>query len=426
MTLRYIHPINKQANLLLYIIISFFAVFYFWARYASIDEVTRAIGRVIPSSQVQVVQNLEGGIVEEILVEVNQVVERGDILLRIDDTGFASTFEEKEERYYSLQARIARLQAEIDGNAPKFSAKSLMEGKKYVANETSLYYAKLDEVDSTISILKQKIRRKEDEIKGFENSKDKIKSGLSLLQEELEMTEPLVNKRIVSEVDMLNLKRELNVMRRELDDVDLSMMNANGEKEEFLERIQEYINLSRRKNIEELLLLKDEYAQITALIKMSKDKVERTTVRSPVRGTVKRILVNTVGGVVKPGMDLVEIIPLEDTLKIEAEVKPRDIAFLRPDQRVLVKISAYDFSVYGGLEAKLERISVDSIRNDNDELVYKILVRTQQNYLGTVERPLPIISGMVADVNIVTGKKTVLDYILKPISKAKNNALKER
>ncbi|MFT7433291.1 MAG: adhesin transport system membrane fusion protein [Alphaproteobacteria bacterium] len=426
MTYAYKQDTQKQANFLLFVIITFMVVFLYWASHATVDEITHGTGRVIPSSQVQIVQNLVGGIVKNILVNENEIVEKGQMLLLIDDTGFASHFEENKEHYYSLQAKMARLNAEVLGEGPEFSAECLMKGQKYVVNETKLYYAKQDEVDSTITIFKQKTRRKQEEIDGLKKSKDKLITGMALLEKEISMTAPLVKSRIVSEVDMLKLKRELNDIKREVDAVDFSIIFARGEKEEFYDRIQEYINTFKRKNIEELSILKDEYARVSAVMKASIDRVDRTMLRSPVRGTIKRILVNTVGGVVRPGMDLVEIIPLEDTLKIEAEVKPQDIAFLRPDQHALVKISAYDFAIYGGLDAKLECISVDSMRNEKDELIYKILVRTQKNYLGRAENPLPIIAGIVADVNIVTGKKTVLDYILKPILKARDSALRER
>lgn len=417
---------NRQANVLLSIIVMIVFVLLIWAYKAEVDEVTTAQGRVIPSSQVQVVQNLEGGIVKEIFVRPNQIVEKDEILLRIDDTGFASSFEEKRERYYSLQVKIARLQAEVEGLAPVFSVDAIQNAQQYVANEVKLYYAKQDELDSSLNILKQKIDQKEVEAKNLEVSKEKTEGSLKLLEEELEMTTPLVRKRIVPEVDLLKLRREISDVKRDVNEMELSILAAQAQQREQEERIQEYINAFQRKNIEELSALKDEYAQLSAIIKASRDRVDRTAVRSPVRGTVKQLMVNTLGGVVKPGMDLVEIIPLEDTLKVEAEVKPKDIAFLRPDQKVLVKISAYDFSIYGGLDAKLERISVDSIKNDKDEQVYRIIVRTDKNQLGTEDNPLPIIPGMVADVNIVTGRKTVLDYILKPILKAKNNALRER
>lgn len=158
----------------------------------------------------------------------------------------------------------------------------------------------------------------------------------------------------------------------------------------------------------------------------AEDKVRRTEVRSPVYGTVKRLLVNTLGGVIQPGMDLVEIVPLEDTLLIEAEIRPSDIAFMRPGQDANVKITAYDFASYGGLAAELEHISADTIVNDAGESFYRILVRTRTNHLGTVEDPLPIIPGMIAEVDIMTGSKTVLDYILNPINRARERALRER
>lgn len=421
-----VFKVNRLARATILLIVSFIFVFYVWATTTALDEVVRGSGRIIPSGQTQMVQNLEGGLVDEIFVSAGDVVEKGDILIRIDDTGVYSSYQEQREKYFSIEVRLQRLIAEMSDNKPVFDMDVLKDAGEYIENEMNLYHAQKRERSSTIQSFENQIQRKEKEIKELEGSRKKIQDALQLLDEEMALTEPLAAKNIVPQVDVLSLKRQINEMRRELDAVAFNKIKTQSDIAELSEKISNYKNVYKRKLVEEIADLKKQKGQISATIKASVDRVNRTTVRAPVKGTVKQVMVNTLGGVVKPGMDLVEILPLEDNLVVEAEIRPQDIAFIRPNQTVRVKLTAYDYAIYGGLDAKLTQLSADSIENDDGERVYIIKVQTERNYLGSRKNPLPIMPGMVAEVDIKTGKKTVWDYLVKPILAIGDRALRER
>lgn len=225
---------------------------------------------------------------------------------------------------------------------------------------------------------------------------------------------------------MLRLERQANDVKGEISSTEISLLREQSKLDEALKKLEEAeINFKNLAHVE----LNEIAAELRRLAETSmalEDRVKRTTVRSPVRGTIKQLLVNTIGGVVQPGMDLVEIVPLEDNLLIEAKIRPSDIAFLHPGLKAIVKITAYDFSIYGGLDAKVERISADTIMDEEGESYYIVRVRTNKSYIDTLQAPLPIIPGMLTEVNILTGKKSVLEYLLKPILRARERAMRER
>ncbi|MCZ6638239.1 MAG: HlyD family type I secretion periplasmic adaptor subunit, partial [Alphaproteobacteria bacterium] len=253
---------------------------------------------------------------------------------------------------------------------------------------------------------------------------------VKLIEEEIEITKPLVDKAIVPRIEFIRLRRQLTEKEQALDGVRLARPRAQSARREANRRIEGRFLGFKAEAQKELAQREIELSTVREAIVAAKDRVQRTEVRSPVRGIVKQVKVSTIGGVVRPSMDLVEIVPLDDTLLVEARVRPQDIAFIRPKLKAIVKISAYDFAIYGGLSARVERISADAItesdRTGRAESYYKIIVRTDKNYLGTAGKPLPIIPGMVATVDILTGHKTVLDYLLKPVLRARNRALRER
>ncbi|MDA0261798.1 MAG: HlyD family type I secretion periplasmic adaptor subunit, partial [Proteobacteria bacterium] len=400
---------RRSANLLLFTIVLAFAAAIFWASRAPLDEVTVGTGRVIPSSQIQVVQNLEGGILSEILIREGEIVKVGQTLLRIDDTGAASTFRENRARTLSLEAQIARLKAEIDGGEPKFS--STLEGSApTIARERALFRARRAELDSSISILRRQEEQRQQEIVEVQSKVKQLETRMTLANQELGIIEPMVKKGVTSRVELLRLQRQVAGLNGELHGAKLSIPRIRSALSETRRRIEERRATFRKEAQIEL----NESAVRLNILKEAMtavaDRVRRTEVKSPVFGTIKQLKINTIGGVIRPGMDLLEIVPLEDNLLIEAQVRPSDIAFLRPGQAAKVKITAYDFAQYGSLEAKLEHISADTIIDEKGESYYQIRVRTDRSYLGKTERPLPIIPGMVAQVDILTGKKTVLDY----------------
>jgi membrane fusion protein, adhesin transport system len=415
------------AHILLLVIASFFGIAFAWASWASLDEVTRGDGRVIPSSQVQVVQNLEGGIVAAMLVREGEIVERGQVLLRIDNVRAASDFRESRKRYLALLGSLARLRAEVMGSEQiAFADEVLSEAGEVVSNETALFQARKVALRNEVSVLESQVEQREQELAELRSRQAQLERSLALAREELAMTEPLAARGVVSRVEALRLRRQVNDLEGELEAVRLSVPRIESARREGLQRIDERTSAFHATSQRELTAVQAEVEALRETITAEEDRVQRTEVRSPVRGTVQQVMVHTVGGVVQPGADLIEIVPLEDTLLVEARVRPADIAFLRPGLPAVVKITAYDFAIYGGLAATVEDISADTIVDERGERFYRIRVRTEEAVLERAGEPLPIIPGMTAQVDILTGEKTVLDYLLKPILRARDHALRER
>ena len=415
-----------RSRVILWTVAAFLLAAIAWAAWAELDQVTRGQGKVIPSRQVQVVQNLEGGIVSEIKVEEGDIVDEGQVLLRIDDTRFASTYKESRLHYLALRAKVARLAAEAQGEPYEPPEEVVKERPELVAQERRLYETRKEELQAQLEILKERVRQREQALKELQAKEKHLAKSLQLASRELKLTRPLMESGAVSEVEILRLERQVNDLRGELETTRLSISGAESRLEEAKRSVEEGVLGFRNKAREQLNAVQSELAGVAEANIALEDRVKRTAVRSPVRGTVKQLFVNTVGGVVQPGMNLVEVVPLEDSLLVEARIRPSDIAFLHPGQKAVVKFSAYDFAIYGGLEAKLEHISADTITTEEDESYYRVRVRTKKGYLGTEANKYPIIPGMTATVDILTGKKTVLEYLLKPVLRAKEYALRER
>ncbi|HEY5789474.1 MAG TPA: HlyD family type I secretion periplasmic adaptor subunit [Gammaproteobacteria bacterium] len=416
----------SRARAVLWLGVLFFALAIGWAAVAELDEVTKGIGKVIPSRQVQVVQNLEGGIVSELMIKEGQVVEPDEVLLRIDDTRFSSSYRERQVSYLALQAKLARLRAEAEGGEFAPPAGLADESPAVVERERQLFDSHRRHVNSQVDVLEQQAVQKRQELLELRARLSGLRENQKLLGDELQMTRPLVAKGAVSEVEVLRLERKAVEVRTELEAIRLAIPRIEAALDEIGNKIANVEIAFRNESREQLNEVAAELAGMTESAVALEDRVNRTLVRAPVRGTVKRLLVNTVGGVVQPGSDLVEIVPLEDSLLVEAQIRPADIAFLHPGQQAMVKLTAYDFLIYGGLDAQLEHISADTIIDDRGDSYYVIRVRTQKNYLGTDAEPLPIIPGMLAQVDILTGKKTVLHYLMKPVLRARVEALRER
>ena len=413
-------------HVLLFTIAVFFVVFLAWASWASLEEVTRGAGRVIPSRQVQVVQHLEGGIVSEILVAEGDTVEEGQVLMRIDNVRAASDYREKRARYLGVLAAIARLEAEIRETAIEFPPEVLAEARDVAESEIELFNSRQEKLQTDLEILRRQAEQRERELAELRSRLAQTQESYRLVKEELELTRRLAKQRLVSKTELLRLERQANDLKGEIEQTRLAVERVKSGVREAYQRIENAYSKFRSDALRELSTLQSELAGLEQIVRAGEDRVRRTELRSPVRGIVKKIYVNTRGGVVAPGERLVEVVPLEDTLLIEANIRPTDIAFIRPGQQATVKITAYDYSIYGGLEGRVEHISADTITNDKGESFYLIRVRTDRNYLGSEEKPLAIIPGMTAEVDILTGRKTVLDYLLKPVLKARYNALRER
>jgi len=416
-----------QSHLILWSSFAFFIVAFIWASFATLDEVTRGSGKTIPSSHIQVIQNLEGGILAEILVQEGDTVEKGQALLQLDAVRFASSFNETKLTYFELLATVASLTAEVNNTDMKLSDEVIKDHPDIVTAAQRLLASRQKKLNVNARILQQQLKQKEQEMVELKAKAAQIYRSHQLLAEELKMSEPLVSEGAMSKVELLRLKRSVNDLRGELTSTRLSIPRIQASLDEAKGKLSELKVRFHTDALEQLKEAKAELDRTSETVLALEDRVTRTRVVSPVKGTIKQLKITTIGGVIQPGMDLVEIVPLDDQLLIEAEVRPADIAFLRPGQKAMVKLTAYDFSIYGGLEAKLEHISADTIVNKEDgKSYYLIRLRTDKSYLEKNLEKLNIIAGMTADVDILTGKKTVLDYILKPILKTKERALKER
>ncbi|PWC11326.1 HlyD family type I secretion periplasmic adaptor subunit [Brenneria corticis] len=405
---------------------AFLLFFILWAAFANVDEVTRGDGKAIPSSRLQKIQNLEGGIVTELFIHEGQVVQAGDPLLRLDDTRFASNVGETEADRLALILRIERLNAEINDRDLTLSA-NIAELSPEVANgERELYNSRRQQFHNEISGLEEQLIQRRQELRDFSAKQIQFRNSLNLLQQEIRMSEPLIAAGAISKVEVLRLRRAEVETKGQLDSVTLSIPRAESAIKEIENKIQETRGRYKSEALAQLNEAQTNLNKITATGKALEDRVNRTLVVSPVRGIVQQILVNTIGGVIQPGSDLVEIVPLDDNLLVETRIRPQDIAFLHPGQEAIIKFTAYDYTIYGGLKGQLVQISPDTVTDKDGNSFYIIRLRTDKNYLGSAEKPLLIIPGMVASVDIMTGKKTILSYLLKPIIRARAEALRER
>lgn len=408
-------------------VIAFFLFLIVWACFAPIDEVTRGEGKAIPSSKVQKIQNLEGGIVAEIFAKEGEVVEVGQPLLRLDETRFASNKGETEADRVAMALRVERLSAEVEDVPLKIDDKLRESSPNQAASEESLYQSRRQQLHDEIGGLEQQLIQRQQELREYNSKRAQYASGLQLLRQEIAMSEPLVAKGAISQVEILRLRRSEVENRGQMDATALAIPRAEAAVKEIQSKIEETRGKFRSDALTQLNEARTELSKATATSKALDDRVNRTLVTSPVRGVVKQLLVNTIGGVIQPGDDIVEIVPLNDSLVIEAKILPKDIAFLHPGQEATVKFTAYDYTIYGGLKAKLEQIGADTITDEDKKTTYYLIrLRTDRSHLGTDEKPLLIIPGMVATVDIMTGKKTIMSYLLKPIIKAQSEALRER
>lgn len=375
---------TPYAKWTLYSIALFIVVALNWLVFTNVDEVTRGMGKIVPYSQVQIIQNLEGGILEKIFVREGDIVKKQQVVAKLNDMLFVSQYQQSYAKYLTLLARIARLEAETT-NKPVIAFPAEVLGEtKLIAQEQNLFKSKVDLLRNSIQNLQENYR---------------------LAKQELEITEPLVKQGVISQVELLRLQRQISEIQTRIDSF----------KDNFYESELAQLNEDR-----------DDARVLTESLAALKDRMERTLVRSKVDGIVKQIYVNTVGGVIKPGEPIMEIVPMNDKLVVEAMLRPSDIAFVHVGQKALVKITAYDYSIYGGLNAKVTNISADTSSDQKGNSFYEVQLETDKNYLGSKRGSLPIITGMTVMVDIITGKRSVMHYILKPILRAKEKALRER
>ena len=427
--------VNKKVDLLFILIVSFFAGVIIWAGLSNIDELARGEGKVIPSEKIQTLQNLDGGIVSHILVKESEHVVKDQPLMRIDTTRFKATIEENRQAYWAFLVKKIRLEAEYEIN-PKEKTPTLIFPKEleekasnFIKNEKDIFNARIGEFQSALNILETQLGQKVQEIVELRGKESQLKQSRELTLEELETVEKLVKSGAKSKIELITIKKTLNTINGDLKATQLSMPRAKLAIEESKSKLVEKLKNFKSEAVSELQEVGGELKKLESKLVSEKDKLDKTVIKSSVNGIIKLIKINTIGGVVKSGMDLIEIVPDSDVLLIEAKIDPKDIAFINPSLKAIVKITAYDFSIYGGLEGRIIEISADSIvdeKSKDQKSYYRIVIRTDKNYLEKDGKKLPIIPGMIATVDIVTGQKTILDFVLKPILKTKQGALHER
>lgn len=405
-----------------------------WSMIAEIDEMASGDGKVIPSSKIQKVQNLDGGLISAILVVSGEHVVQDQALMKIDITRFKALLEEAKDQKSLLLAKKARLNAQLKFNPVKnnpiiFFPKEIRNLTKYTTIEQSIYRNNIDEYKSSLKILELQFQQKVQEKREIQAKINQLTRSVRIVRKQIKTIARMVKSGSKSKVELLTIEKEINTLNGDLNSAILSLPRSKYAISESENKILEKVNVFKSNSYKELQEVIFELNKIEARLVSETDKLEKTVIRSPVNGIIKQININTIGGVVKSGVDLIEIVPDSDLLLIEAKINPKDIAFISPSQKAIVKITAYDYSIYGGLEGKIIEISADSIKDKEDKednSYYKVIIKTDKNYLESNEKKLPIIPGMVARVDIITGKKTIMDFFLKPIIKIKQGSLHER
>ena len=418
------HTQARGSRLLIWVSLATVLALLTWASLGHIDEVVRGSGKVVPSRQVQVVQSLDGGVVKEILVHPGEQVEQGQVLLRIDPTRFSASLGENKVERFALQAKAARLAALASGEVFHAPSDLVREAPQVVEMERRLWQSRTQELENTINIARDQLRQRQQELRATQANRDQAESSCKLTNDELTVTKPLLSSGAVSEVDLLRLQRdvarfcgEAKAAQAQIGRIGAAIQEAEGKirESELNVRNQARVELSEtRAKLSSL-----EQGQVALA-----DRVKLSEVRSPVRGTVNTLMANTVGGVVQPGKEILEIVPADDSLLLEVQISPRDIGFLHDGQKAEVKFTAYDFVIYGGLQGRVEQIGANTVTDERGNAHYIVKVRTASNHVGDNSRP--IIPGMLAEVHILTGSRTLLHYLIKPILRAKANALTER
>ncbi len=418
-------PLSR--HLLLVFIALFFTIFIVWANFAALDEVTRGDGKVIPPGDVQAVQREDAGIVEEILVKEGDRVKAGQILMRLSDIEASSDLGANQARYMGLLASITRLQAEAEGKMRVEFPKEIMEGAPgSVTEEMNAFRANQQQIQGQMNIFLQQLAQREQEVRELEMRANDLRGVISLQREEMEMVEPLVARGSAPKMELLQLERSLKERSTELNGVLSSLPRAKSAISEAQARIDDIVSSAQAQAQTELAAKLIEMNEAKERVSALKERKNRKEITSPVDGIIQEITINTIGGVTRPGEDIIKVVPEGDQLIIEAKVSPSDRAFIHPGQKAVIKITAYDFSIYGGLDGELTYISQDTFEDEQGNIFYRVRLQTDETHLIHKGERKDITVGMVASVDVLTGKKTVMQYLLKPFIKTLDNALNER
>lgn len=424
--------VKRMPHWLLFSIIGFFIVLVLWAWLAQIDEITRGDGRVITTSQTQYVQNLEGGIVTKILVKEGDLVQKDQVLFQLDDMRFGSAYREGQQGELGLRAKVARLTAEVQNTSLQIPPDVVKNAATLATNETAVHNARMSDLASKTAVQRTQLAQRQQELVELETKRSRLQEQLAILNKEVGLIAPMAKEGVVSEVELLRLQREAARIHGDLDAAGLAIPRVRSTIEEARQRMHDSETQFRSQAATELSLAKNELAKITESVPGLEDRMARTQVRAPARGLVKSISNKTPGGVVQPGTPMAEIVAVDDSLLVEARIRPQDIAFVSLGQLATVKLAAYDYSIYGGLDGKILFISADSVQpaptqgGASSEPYYVAHVRLDQPAVSYNDKLLPVIPGMTGQVDILTGKRSALYYLLKPLNKARQQAMTER
>lgn len=420
------HRPHVSSQLLLYTIAALVVFFLLWSLLSTVDERTKGEGQVVPSQEIQVVQSLEGGILQQLLVAEGDRVKKGQVLVRISDAQSGAQERGTEAQFLSLSAKRARLMAEAKGSAFTLPGNVIEKAPDIARNEQALHESRQQELQNSIAILDAKISKTKASIEESRAQIKRLGDSNALQKQELSITSRMVAQQAVPKLEEIRLQKEIAdtsgqflAEQQKLSGLQSELDGAQQERKDVEDKF-------RSQALGELNEAETQIAQLKENLSSLSDKVSRAELRSPVDGIVNNIALKTIGGVIEPAMKLVEIVPVDDQLKVVAKVLPKDIAFLKIGQKVRVKISAYDPQRYGSLEGKLTRIGANSVSDREGHTFFEIEVRTEKNYLGTPENPLPISPGMVAETDIITGRKTIMEYLMRPMLRMKDKAFSER
>jgi adhesin transport system membrane fusion protein len=413
-------------RILLYTIGIFFVLFVLWANIAKVEEVARGTGQVIPASETSLIQSLEGGIIDKFFVSAGDIVNVNDPLIQIRNIQAQAEYRANYQKYLRLWATVIRLEAQAKNVTPEFPDEIKKEAPDAIVTEMNAFSSKQGQGESQENVLEQQIAQREQEVAENQRRIADISNVIRLAKQEKEMIRPAVEKGAAPKIELLQLDRQIAERQTELNGLQLALPRARAAVEEARQRLKEQQSGSSSDAQRELSEKSIELNAIKETLTAFQDKAERTEIRSQIYGSVKDVKISSVGGVVKPGDVIMEIVPLGDELVVEANVRPQDIAFIYPGQKAVVRLTAFDFSIYGGLEGEVTFISPDSTTNDKGESFYRVKVKTKKTSIKKNGQDHSIIPGMQATVDILTGEKTVMNYILKPFKKASQTALTER
>jgi len=417
--------VKARSVRLVWIVFASVILLLFWGAFAELDVVVRGLGQVVSSQRVQQIQNLEGGILREMLVYEGEQVEKGSLLARIDNKSTGSQYREAVARSLDYQAAIARLTALIEESDPAYPSE-VIAVPGLVKRHTNILEAMRAQINAELNVLELQAQARKKEAAEQEARKLQLVTSLDMALEQLALASEALEKKAYSALEFLNLEQRAHGLKMEITALEHSVPRLHIEAQEMQERIAERKAERMAEYNKEIGEIEISLFSLRELLTAGSDKMRRTEIHSPVRGIIKRIYTSTVGGLVAPGATLMEIVPLDDSLIIEARFSPADIAFLYPGLKAIVRLSAYDFSVYGSMDAVVEQISADTLENKQGDVFYSVKVRTKRASLYSQGQELPIRAGMQAEVDVMTGKKTVLDYILKPLLKVRDRAFREQ